>query len=154
MSGPQKVPGQQGEDSPVSSSGIEEKKKREYKDFGHDEEKPTRKRLSHLSSLFLNSSPDRCQCGHVLGLSQLFVSIDGITHLDVKIELKAEDLYDKEKVDLETIVVEDVFKLLQCDDNGLNTEEAQRRLEIFGPNKLEQEEQNALLQVNSFSSSF
>ena len=87
-------------------------------------------------------------------MSQLFVSIDGITHLDVKIELKAEDLYDKEKVDLETIVVEDVFKLLQCDDNGLNTEEAQRRLEIFGPNKLEQEEQNALLQVNSFSSSF
>jgi H+-transporting ATPase len=61
--------------------------------------------------------------------------------------LKAEDLYDKEKVDLETIVIDDVFKLLQCDENGLSTEEAERRIELFGPNKLEQEEQNAFLQV-------
>lgn len=37
-----------------------------------------------------------------------------------QIELKAEDLYDKEKVDLETIVIDDVFKLLQCDENGLS----------------------------------
>lgn len=64
-----------------------------------------------------------------------------------QIQLKAEDLYDKEKVDLETIVVDDVFKLLQCDDNGLTDEEATRRLELFGPNKLESEEQNAFLQV-------
>lgn len=63
------------------------------------------------------------------------------------IELKAEDLYDKEKVDLETIVIEDVFKLLQCDDQGLTDEEAKRRYDIFGPNKLETEEQNAFLQV-------
>ena len=65
----------------------------------------------------------------------------------LQIQLKAEDLYDKEKVDLETIVVDDVFKLLQCDENGLNDEEANRRLELFGPNKLESEEQNAFLQV-------
>ena len=63
------------------------------------------------------------------------------------IELKAEDLYDKEKVDLETIVIEDVFKLLQCSENGLDEAEAKRRLELFGPNKLEAEEQNAFLQV-------
>jgi len=61
--------------------------------------------------------------------------------------LKAEDLYDKEKVDLETIVIDDVFKLLQCDENGLTEDEAVRRLELFGPNKLEVEEQNAILQV-------
>ncbi|EGO03945.1 hypothetical protein SERLA73DRAFT_84161 [Serpula lacrymans var. lacrymans S7.3] len=66
------------------------------------------------------------------------------------IELKAEDLYDKEKVDLETIVIEDVFKLLQCNDGGLTTDEAQRRVELFGPNKLEQEEQNAFFQFLSF----
>ena len=65
----------------------------------------------------------------------------------LQIQLKAEDLYDKEKVDLETIVVDDVFKLLQCDENGLTDEEATRRLELFGPNKLESEEQNAFLQV-------
>ncbi|TFK48909.1 plasma-membrane proton-e [Heliocybe sulcata] len=92
-----------------------EKKKREYKDFGHDEEKPT------------HANVDMSQ-----------------------IELKAEDLYDKEKVDLETIVIEDVFKLLQCDEAGLSDDEAQRRLEIFGPNKLESEEQNAFLQFLSF----
>lgn len=61
--------------------------------------------------------------------------------------MKAEDLYDKEKVDLETIVIDDVFKLLQCDENGLDAQEAQRRIELFGPNKLEQEEQNPFLQV-------
>ncbi|KAJ7064779.1 hypothetical protein C8F01DRAFT_1128137 [Mycena amicta] len=75
------------------------------------------------------------------------------THANVDmstIELKAEDLYDKEKVDLETIVIEDVFKLLQCDDNGLSADEAQRRLELFGPNKLESEEQNPILQFLSF----
>jgi hypothetical protein len=60
-------------------------------------------------------------------------------------------LYDKEKVDLETIVIDDVFKLLQCDDNGLDTAEAQRRIELFGPNKLESEEQNAFLQARGVS---
>jgi H+-transporting ATPase len=68
----------------------------------------------------------------------------------LQIELKAEDLYDKEKVDLETILIEDVFKLLQCGDNGLDDTEAKRRFEIFGPNKLEQEDQNAFLQVCLF----
>ncbi|KAJ7635126.1 plasma-membrane proton-e [Roridomyces roridus] len=75
------------------------------------------------------------------------------THANVDmstIELKAEDLYDKEKVDLETIVIEDVFKLLQCDENGLAPEEAERRLGLFGPNKLESEEQNPFLQFLSF----
>jgi H+-transporting ATPase len=65
----------------------------------------------------------------------------------LKIELKAEDLYDKEKVDLETIVIEDVFKLLQSTDQGLTSEEAAHRLDLFGPNKLESEEQNPILQV-------
>lgn len=65
-----------------------------------------------------------------------------------QIELKAEDLYDKEKVDLETIVIDDVFTLLQCNHEGLSPEEATRRLELFGPNKLESEEQNAFLQVS------
>ena len=60
-------------------------------------------------------------------------------------------MYDKEKVDIETVAVEDVFKLLQCDDQGLSGEEAARRLEIFGPNKLENEEQNPFLQVCVFA---
>ncbi|KAF9009884.1 plasma membrane H+-transporting ATPase [Cyathus striatus] len=87
-------------------------RKREYKDFGHDEVKATR--------------------------------------IMLQIELKAEDLYDKEKVDLETIVIEDVFTLLQCTEAGLDQAEAERRLELFGPNRLESEEQNPLLQFLSF----
>ncbi|KAG8850678.1 plasma membrane H+-ATPase [Tulasnella sp. 330] len=66
------------------------------------------------------------------------------------ITLKAEDLYDKEKVDLETIVIEDVFQLLESSDQGLNTAEAERRIGLFGPNKLEHEEQNPFLQFLSF----
>ncbi|TFL04752.1 hypothetical protein BDV98DRAFT_543918 [Pterulicium gracile] len=108
----EKEPGPQADTPPVQ---VGEKKKREYKDFEHDTEKPTH------------------------------ANVDMAT-----IELKAEDLYDKEKVDLETIVIEDVFRLLQCDDNGLSPEEAARRLELFGPNKLEVEEQNAFLQFLSF----
>ncbi len=72
----------------------------------------------------------------------------------LQIQLKAEDLYDKEKVDLETIVVDDVFKLLECDENGLTDEEATRRIELFGPNKLESEEQNAFLQVRPLYAPF
>ena len=63
------------------------------------------------------------------------------------IQLRAEDLYDKDKVDLETIVVDDVFKLLQCTDAGLDAAEATRRLELFGHNRRESEEQNPFLQV-------
>ncbi|KAF8905185.1 plasma membrane ATPase [Gymnopilus junonius] len=113
----EKVPGPPTSGSPApSQNGAEpEKKKREYKEFGHDNEGPTK----------------------------ALVDMDTI-------ELKAEDLYDKEKVDLETIVIDDVFKLLQCDENGLTTDEAQRRLEIFGPNRLEDHEQNPLLQFLSF----
>ncbi|EJD40156.1 plasma membrane H+-transporting ATPase [Auricularia subglabra TFB-10046 SS5] len=98
-----------------SAPPVEEKKKREYKEFTHDENKAT----------------------------QINVDMS-------QIELKAEDLYDKEKVDLETIVIDDVFKLLQCTGEGLDSEEAKRRLELFGPNKLESEEQNPFLQFLSF----
>ncbi|KAL0959831.1 hypothetical protein HGRIS_011508 [Hohenbuehelia grisea] len=112
----EKEPGPQSQHAADPSVEAQpEKKKREYKDFAHDEEKPT------------------------------YANVDMST-----IELKAEDLYDKEKVDLETIVIEDVFTLLQCDENGLSQEEADRRLELFGPNKLESEEQNAFLQFLSF----
>lgn len=58
-------------------------------------------------------------------------------------------MYDKEKVDLETIVIDDVFKLLQCNHEGLTEAEAKHRLEVFGPNKLESEEQNPFLQVRA-----
>ncbi|KAF8155698.1 hypothetical protein B0H34DRAFT_659149 [Crassisporium funariophilum] len=116
MSNAEKEPGPKGTSPAQSSENVEpEKRQRVYKDFGHEEEGPTK----------------------------ALVDMDTI-------ELRAEDLYDKEKVDLETVVIDDVFKLLQCDENGLTAEESARRLELFGPNKLEVEEQNALLQFLSF----
>jgi H+-transporting ATPase len=115
MSDPEKLPVAMNDSEKQRGAEVSEKRKREYKDFGHEKEGPTK------------------------------------AHVDMDtIELKAEDLYDKEKVDLETIVIDDVFKLLQCDENGLNPDEAHRRLELFGPNKLEVEEQNAFLQFLSF----
>lgn len=66
------------------------------------------------------------------------------------IELKADDLYDKEKVDLESIELEDVYTLLQATESGLSESEAKRRIDIFGPNKLESEEVNPILQFLSF----
>ncbi|KAJ8291311.1 ATPase 4, plasma membrane-type [Rhodotorula toruloides] len=66
------------------------------------------------------------------------------------IELKAEDLYDKDKVDLEQVEMEDVWTLLQCKEDGLTNAEAERRRGIFGPNKLEHKETSVLLQFLSF----
>jgi len=47
--------------------------------------------------------------------------------------------------------MEDVFTLLQSEKNGLSTEEATRRIEIFGPNRLEEKKVNPFLQVRHFS---
>lgn len=41
----------------------------------------------------------------------------------------------------------DVFQLLQCDEGGLTQQEVLRRLELFGPNKLEDKQPNPFLQV-------
>jgi hypothetical protein len=38
----------------------------------------------------------------------------------------------------ENIPVEEVFQTLKCTKKGLSEEEAQARLEVFGPNKLEE----------------
>ena len=38
----EKEPGPQGEESPVTDAPVDAKRKREYKEFGHDDEKPTR----------------------------------------------------------------------------------------------------------------
>ena len=66
------------------------------------------------------------------------------------ISFTAADLYDKDKVDIEHVVMEEVFQLLQCDDQGLTTAEAQNRVGIFGPNKLEEKKENVFLQFLSF----
>ena len=43
--------------------------------------------------------------------------------------------------------MEDVFKLLEATEEGLTSAEVERRLGLFGPNKLESKEINPILQV-------
>jgi hypothetical protein len=68
----------------------------------------------------------------------------------IQIQFTATDLYDKDKVDIEHVVMEEVFQLLQCTEGGLTEAEAVNRISIFGPNKLEEHSQNVILQFLSF----
>ncbi|KAK2358754.1 plasma membrane ATPase [Trifolium repens] len=55
-----------------------------------------------------------------------------------------------ETVDLERIPVEEVFEQLKCTKEGLSSEEGTHRLEIFGPNKLEEKKESKLLKFLGF----
>lgn len=56
----------------------------------------------------------------------------------------------KEAVDLESIPLPEVFENLRSTSKGLSTEDAQRRLEIFGYNKLEEKEESKFLKFLGF----
>ncbi|KAJ8458984.1 hypothetical protein OPV22_031910 [Ensete ventricosum] len=56
----------------------------------------------------------------------------------------------KEAVDLENIPLEEVFENLRCGREGLTAEQAQQRLEIFGPNKLEEKKESKALKFLGF----
>lgn len=43
-----------------------------------------------------------------------------------------------------------MFEQLKCSKKGLSSEEGQKRLEIFGPNKLEEKKENKLLKFLGF----
>ncbi|KAG0741849.1 hypothetical protein G6F62_007343 [Rhizopus arrhizus] len=64
--------------------------------------------------------------------------------------LTVEELYDKDKFDLSTMEPGDVFQLLQTSSDGLTSEEAARRIEKFGRNKLESKDVNPILQFLGF----
>ncbi|KAK4431832.1 ATPase 8, plasma membrane-type [Sesamum alatum] len=55
-----------------------------------------------------------------------------------------------ETVDLEHVPIEEVFSELKCSKEGLTSEEGAKRLEIFGPNKLEEKKENKLLKFLGF----
>ncbi|ONM52075.1 membrane H(+)-ATPase3 [Zea mays] len=56
----------------------------------------------------------------------------------------------KEAVDLENIPIEEVFENLRCSPQGLTTEQAEQRLAIFGPNKLEEKQESKFLKFLGF----
>ncbi|PIA40836.1 hypothetical protein AQUCO_02400118v1 [Aquilegia coerulea] len=55
-----------------------------------------------------------------------------------------------ESVDLERIPIEEVFEQLKCTKEGLSSDEGANRLQIFGPNKLEEKKENKLLKFLGF----
>lgn len=55
-----------------------------------------------------------------------------------------------ETVDLEKIPVEEVFEQLKCTREGLSSDEGAHRLEVFGPNKLEEKKESKLLKFLGF----
>nr|XP_043632646.1 plasma membrane ATPase 1-like isoform X2 [Erigeron canadensis] len=56
----------------------------------------------------------------------------------------------KEAVDLENIPVEEVFEHLKCTKEGLNTDEVEKRLNMFGYNKLEEKKESKILKFLGF----
>lgn len=55
-----------------------------------------------------------------------------------------------ETVDLEKIPVEEVFEQLKCTREGLSSNEGAHRLEVFGPNKLEEKKESKILKFLGF----
>ncbi|CAN8253069.1 unnamed protein product [Cochlearia groenlandica] len=55
-----------------------------------------------------------------------------------------------ENVDLEKIPIEEVFQQLKCSREGLSGAEGDNRLEIFGPNKLEEKKESKILKFLGF----
>ncbi|OAY27575.1 plasma membrane ATPase 4 [Manihot esculenta] len=55
-----------------------------------------------------------------------------------------------ESVDLERIPIEEVFEQLKCTREGLTSEEGANRLQVFGPNKLEEKKESKLLKFLGF----
>ncbi|WRX33587.1 Cation-transporting P-type ATPase [Theobroma cacao] len=55
-----------------------------------------------------------------------------------------------ETVDLEKIPIEEVFEQLKCTREGLSADEGANRLQIFGPNKLEEKKESKILKFLGF----
>ncbi|KAH1041643.1 hypothetical protein AAZX31_09G054000 [Glycine max] len=55
-----------------------------------------------------------------------------------------------ETVDLERIPIDEVFEQLKCTREGLSSSEGENRLQIFGPNKLEEKKESKFLKFLGF----
>ncbi|KAK4431966.1 Plasma membrane ATPase 4 [Sesamum alatum] len=55
-----------------------------------------------------------------------------------------------ETVDLEKVPIEEVFEQLKCTREGLSSDEGANRIQIFGPNKLEEKKESKILKFLGF----
>ncbi|KZV53293.1 plasma membrane ATPase 1-like [Dorcoceras hygrometricum] len=62
----------------------------------------------------------------------------------------AMEAVNNEIVDLENIPIEEVFEKLKCTEEGLSSAEVQKRLEVFGYNKLEEKVESKILKFLGF----
>ncbi|KAJ4835363.1 ATPase 10, plasma membrane-type [Turnera subulata] len=58
--------------------------------------------------------------------------------------------FNREGIDLECLPLEEVFEQLRTSRNGLSSEDAEVRLQIFGQKKLEEKPENKFLKFLSF----
>ncbi|TKY61168.1 ATPase 10 [Spatholobus suberectus] len=58
--------------------------------------------------------------------------------------------FNREGIDLERIPLEEVFEQLRTSRRGLSSDDAEARIQIFGPNKLEEKKENKILKFLSF----
>lgn len=61
-----------------------------------------------------------------------------------------EDNFYQETADLENIPLEEVFEKLKCSRQGLSSAEAEVRLKLVGPNKLEEQKESLILKFLTF----
>ncbi|CDO97774.1 unnamed protein product [Coffea canephora] len=69
---------------------------------------------------------------------------------DMNKPLLAPEKFSRDGIDLEHIPLEEVFEQLRTSQAGLSSEDAEVRLQIFGPNKLEEKRENKILKFLSF----
>ncbi|ESW11044.1 hypothetical protein PHAVU_009G260800 [Phaseolus vulgaris] len=58
--------------------------------------------------------------------------------------------FNRDGIDLERIPLEEVFEQLRTSHRGLSSDDAEARIEIFGPNKLEEKKDNKILKFLGF----
>lgn len=69
---------------------------------------------------------------------------------DLNKPLLAPEKFSRDGIDLEHLPLEEVFEQLRTSQAGLSSEDAEVRLQIFGPNKLEEKRESKILKFLSF----
>ncbi|OVA16055.1 Cation-transporting P-type ATPase [Macleaya cordata] len=69
---------------------------------------------------------------------------------DLEKPLLGPENFNRDAIDLERLPLEEVFEQLRTSRGGLSSEDAEARLQIFGPNKLEEKPENKFLKFLSF----
>ncbi|XP_038683916.1 LOW QUALITY PROTEIN: ATPase 10, plasma membrane-type-like [Tripterygium wilfordii] len=69
---------------------------------------------------------------------------------DIQKPLLGPENFNRKGIDLERLPLDEVFEQLKTSRRGLSSEDAEARLQIFGPNKLEEKPENKFLKFLSF----